>query len=98
MDPKLAEGIVATISRTEAELATKADLAAREGRLTAADYRPALAAIAANAAIVFGLPRLIRRADRLLLTTNQDVFSLDFRWLQSHPRPWINSHRKYTIP
>ena len=54
-DPKLAEAIVATISRSDADLATNADLAALEGRLTASAYRLASAAVVANAAIMFGL-------------------------------------------
>lgn len=65
-DPKLAEAIVKTVSRTDAQLATKADLAALEGRidslehrLTAAGYRLAPGVVVANAAIVFGLLKLI---------------------------------------
>ena len=58
-DPKLAEAIVATISRSDADLATKADLAALEGRLTAAAYRLALAVVVANGAIMFGLLKLV---------------------------------------
>ena len=58
-DPKLAEAIVATISRSDADLATNADLAALEGRLTASAYRLAFAVVVANAAIMFGLLKLI---------------------------------------
>ena len=65
-DPKLAEAIVKTVSQADAQLATKADLAALEGRidslehrLTAAGYRLALGVVVANAAIVFGLLRLV---------------------------------------
>ncbi len=54
-DFKLAEAIVATISRSDADLVIKADLAALEGSLTAAAYRLALAVVVANAAIMFGL-------------------------------------------
>ena len=65
-DPKLAEAIVKTVSQADAQLATKAVLAAIEGRidslehrLTAAGYRLALGVVVANAAIVFGLLKLI---------------------------------------
>ena len=65
-DPKLAEAIVKTVSQADAQLATKADLAALEGRidslghrLTAAGYRPALGVVVANGAIVFGLLKLV---------------------------------------
>ena len=58
-DPKLAEPIVATISRADAGFATRADLATLEGRLTAAGTRLALAVAAANTAIVFGLLKLL---------------------------------------
>ena len=53
-------------SQADAQLATKADLATLEGRidslehrLTAAGYRLALGVVVANAAIVFGLLKLV---------------------------------------
>ncbi len=65
-DPKLAEAIVKTVSQADAQLATKADVAAFEGRidalghhLTAAGYRLAPGVVVANAAIMFGLLKLI---------------------------------------
>ena len=65
-DPKLAEAIVKTVGQADAQLATKADLAALGGRidslehrLTAAGCRLALGVVVANAAIVFGLPKLV---------------------------------------
>ena len=58
-DPKLAEAIVATISRSDADLATKAGLAALKWRLTAAAYWLAFAVVVANAAVMFGLLKLI---------------------------------------
>ena len=65
-DPKLAEAIVRTVSQADAQLSTKADLAALEGRidslehrLTAAGYRLAFGVVVANAAIVFGLLKLV---------------------------------------
>lgn len=58
-DPKLAEAIIGTISRSDADLATNADLAALEGRLTASAYQLAFAVIVANVAIMFGLLKLI---------------------------------------
>ena len=68
-DPKLAEAIVKTVSQADTQLATKADLAALEGRiealehrLTAAGYRLALGGGVANAAIVFGLLKLVQPA------------------------------------
>ena len=36
-DPKLAEAIVQTVSQADAQLATKADLAALEGRIDSLD-------------------------------------------------------------
>ena len=61
-DPKLAEAIVATVSRADTELATKSDLSALEGRLTAAGYRLAPGVVIANSAIVFGLLKLVMPA------------------------------------
>ena len=58
-DPKLAEAIVATVSRADTELTTKSDISALEGRLTAAGYRLALGVVIANSAIVFGLLKLV---------------------------------------
>lgn len=65
-DPRLAEAIVKTVSQADAQLATKADFAALKGRidslehhLTAAGYRLAPGVVVANAAIVFGLLKLI---------------------------------------
>ena len=58
-DPKLAEAIVATISHSDADLATKTDLEALKGHLTAGGYRLAFAVVAANTAIVFGLLKLL---------------------------------------
>ena len=58
-DPKLAEAIVATIGRSDPGLVTHADLAALEGRLTASADRWAFVVAAANAAIMFGLLKLI---------------------------------------
>ena len=62
-DPKLAEAIVATISRADGGFATKAalkaELATLEGRLTATGTRLAFAVVAANTAIVFGLLKLL---------------------------------------
>ena len=64
--PEHAEAIVKTVSQADAQLATKADLTALEGRiealehrLTAAGYRLALGVVVANAAIVFGLLKLV---------------------------------------
>lgn len=58
-----AKAIVKTVSQADADLVTKADLKAElatlEGRLTSAGYRLALAVIATNAAIVFGLLKLL---------------------------------------
>ena len=61
-DPKLTEAIVKTVSRADAQPATKADLTALEGRidsleprLTAAGCRLALGVVVVNASIVFGL-------------------------------------------
>ena len=58
-DPKLAEAIVKTVSQADAQLTTKADLAALEHRLTAAGYRLALGVVVGNAAIMFGLLKLV---------------------------------------
>ena len=58
-DHQLAEAIVATISRADAGFATKTDLAALEGRLTAAGTRLAFAVVAAHTAIVFGPLKLL---------------------------------------
>ena len=58
-DPKLAEAIVATIGRSDPGPVTHADLAALEGRLTASVDRLAFAVVVANAAIMFGLVKLI---------------------------------------
>ena len=48
-----------TISHSDANLATKTDLEALEGHLTAGGYRLAFAVVAANTAIVFGLLKLL---------------------------------------
>lgn len=61
-DPKLAEAIVATVSRADTELATKSDLSALEGRLTTAGYRLAIGVVIANSVIVFGLLKLVMPA------------------------------------
>ena len=58
--PEHAEAIVKTVSQADAELATKADLAALEHRLTAAGYRLALGVVVGNAAIMFGLLKLLQ--------------------------------------
>lgn len=59
VDSKLAEAIVATIGRSDPGPVTHADLAALEGRLTVSSDRLAFAVVVANAAIMFGLLKLI---------------------------------------
>ena len=58
-DRKLSEAIVATIRRPDADLVTIADLAALEGHLTASAYRLAFTVVVADAAIMFGLLKLV---------------------------------------
>ena len=61
-DLKLAEAVIAMVSRADTEIATKSDLSALEGRLTAAGYRLALGVVIANSPIVFGLLKLVMPA------------------------------------
>ncbi len=58
-DPKLTEAIAATIGRSGANVVTNADLAVLEGRLTAVTDRLAFVVVVANAALIFGLLKLI---------------------------------------
>ena len=59
MGREQAEAVAAAIREGQGELVTKADLAALEARLKADLWRAAFGIIVANAAITFGLLKLI---------------------------------------
>ena len=59
VDPELAEAIVAAIGRSDPGPITHADISALEGRLTASADRLAFTVVVTNAAIIFGLHKLI---------------------------------------
>ncbi len=59
MDRKQAEAVVGAVRAGQGDLATKANLGTRESRVTVVLYRVALAIVVANAAVTFGIIRLL---------------------------------------